>query len=87
MEADLRRHYGVSMRDVIEGRVTRRELVSFVSKMPEDSALFRAVNGPDAVTWTPVLHRLTDVADLLNVANWQRTEGKGPAPSPITRPS
>jgi hypothetical protein len=87
MEADLRRHYGVSMRDVIERRVTRRELVSLVKGMPEDSALFRSVNGADAVTWTPVMHRLTDVADLLQVANYQRTDGKGPAPSPITRPA
>jgi hypothetical protein len=87
MEADLRRHYGVSMRDVVEGRVTRRELVSLVREMPEDSALFRSVRGADAVTWTPVMHRLTDVVDLLQVANYQRTDGKGPAPSPMTRPT
>lgn len=75
------------MRDVIEGRVTRRELLSLVAKMPEDSALFKSVNGADAVTWTPILHRLTDVADLLNTANWQRTDGKSPQPSPIERPA
>ena len=75
------------MRDVVEGRVTRRELVSLVAGMPEDSALFRGVNGADAVTWTPLMHRITDAVDLLNVANWQRTDGRSPAPSPITRPA
>ena len=46
------------------------------------SQLVKAVAG---VQWSPELHRLTDVFEVLNAANWQRG-GRGPKPKPVRRP-
>jgi hypothetical protein len=44
--------------------------------------LARAIHGP---SWSPEMHRLTDIFDVLAAANWQRG-GKGPRPQPSKRP-
>ena len=47
-----------------------------------DSQLVKAVAG---LQWSPELHRLTDIFEVLNAANWQRG-GRGQKPKPIRRP-
>lgn len=47
------------------------------------SQLARALHGD---RWSPELHRLTDIFDVLSAANWQRSGGKGPRPKPTRRP-
>jgi hypothetical protein len=36
--------------------------------------------------WTVSEHRLADVVDALNGANWQRAGGEGPKPERVKRP-
>jgi len=52
--------------------------------LPTDSQTFQAVKGPQ---WSPEMHRLTDIAEILMGANWQRAGGKGSKPKPLPRPS
>lgn len=73
------------LRDLFTGDLTRRELITYIRYLPRDSALGRALLG-EAADWSPEMHRLTDVAELLAGANWQRANGKGPKPKPIKRP-
>lgn len=53
--------------------------------MPSGSMLALDMHGEQA-TWGTTDYLLATIADLLNGANWQRSGGKGRAPSPITRP-
>lgn len=58
------------------GLLTHRELVNLISYLPPEAATVRLVFGRDA-PWTPEMHRLTDIADTLDRANWQRTAKPG----------
>lgn len=49
------------------------------------SALYRELVGDDHV-WGLNEQLLASVVDVLNRANWQRAQGKGPRPKPIPRP-
>ncbi|MCW2920030.1 MAG: hypothetical protein JWN52_8098 [Actinomycetia bacterium] len=62
------------LRHLWTGEITHRELINLIKYLPRESALARALYGEQA-DWDPALHRLTDIADLLIVANWQRAEG------------
>lgn len=66
-------------------KLTHADLISFIRHLPRDSALGRALLG-EAAQWSPELHRLTDIADLLAGANWQRGGSATKKPKPIKRP-
>lgn len=51
--------------------------------LPPMSQTFQAIRGSQ---WSPEMHRLTDVLEVLLAANWQRGGGKGPKPKPMPRP-
>lgn len=72
------------LRHLFTGEITHRELINLIKYMPRESALARALYGAD-VDWDPAMHRLTDLADLLIIANWQRAEG-GTRPDFMQRP-
>jgi hypothetical protein len=40
----------------------------------------------ETVEWTLHAHLLAAIYDVLTVANYQRTDGKGPKPKPLVRP-
>lgn len=48
-----------------------------------NSQLARAIHGDQ---WSPEMHRLTDIFDVLAAANWQRSGGRGARPKPARRP-
>ena len=52
--------------------------------LPTDSQTFQAAKGPQ---WSAEMHRLTDIAEILIGANWQRGGSRGPKPKPLPRPS
>lgn len=53
------------LRDLYTGGLTLRELAAYVKHLPpHESALGRVLLGENA-DWSPVMHRLTDLADLL----------------------
>lgn len=58
------------------------DLAVWLKFLSRDSQLYQAIYGPQ---WSPEMHRLTDVVDVLTQANWQRG-GRGPRPKPIKRP-
>lgn len=47
------------------------------------SQLFKEIRGPQ---WSPELHRLTDIFEALQAANWQRGNAGKPSPSPRPKP-
>lgn len=62
------------------------ELLAIVQNSPRNSALYRAQN-PDEWMWDETNHLLAAIADGINIANWQRGEGKkNTFPKPINRP-
>jgi hypothetical protein len=79
------------LRDLFVGppedrRLTMAELLDYVRGLPPDGALGRAMLG-EAAAYTPEVHRLTDIADLLAMANWQRSGApSSKRPKPIRRP-
>ncbi|RMI39874.1 hypothetical protein EBO15_28315 [Actinomadura harenae] len=68
--------------------MTMRELCAYVRSLPQDGALGRAVMG-EAAVYSPEVHRLTDIADLLQQHNYiavRAAGGKARKPKPIRRP-
>lgn len=55
----------------------------WVKFTPTASQLAMAVRG---YQWSPEMHRLTDIFEVLAAANWQRAGGKGGRPKPVKRP-
>lgn len=53
--------------------------------LPRESAVYRSVFG-EAAAWSPEMHRLTDLAELMRAGNWQRGGGRGAKPPTIPRP-
>jgi hypothetical protein len=83
VEADLRRFYQVRLRDLGSGELSYREAISYITYLPPDSALHRRLGDG----WDPILHRLTDLGDLLLIANWQRAaDNSTPRPELLPRP-
>lgn len=69
MEADLRREYGVRLRDLAAGDLTYRELASYVHGLSPQSATRTALNeGRPEPTGEQVL--LADCFDMLQHIDW-----------------
>lgn len=71
--------------DELGERVSWRAAVAFVKHAGADTALYRVTHGKDAI-WTLEAQLLALLADILNVANYQRGGGKGVKPKPVERP-
>lgn len=97
VEADLRQHYGVRLRDLhlrdVHGHrlMTWRELRCYIRQLPSD-ARTRIATGDEDSIWGLQEHLTAVVIDELRVANWQRSnEGaekskQTPRPKPFPRP-
>ncbi|MFF5473326.1 hypothetical protein [Streptomyces achromogenes] len=97
VEADLREHYGVRLRDLFlrdadgHQRMTWRELRCYIRQLPS-TARTRIATGDDDSIWGLQEHLTAVVIDELRVANWQRAnEGaekskQSPRPKPFPRP-
>lgn len=67
--------------------MTWRRLWVLVKGLPRESHTVRYRLGEHA-DWDATFHRLTDIADLLLWANWQRgADEKTPEPTLIRRPT
>jgi hypothetical protein len=78
----------VRLRDLVTGDLTHRELIAYIKHLPMEGAVGRVVLG-DAAAWTPEMHRLTDIADLLSFGHYIAATvagGKAKRPKPIKRP-
>lgn len=91
LEADLARYYP---RDADQlpafwsGEMSVRRLWVLVSGLPRDSAMARELLG-DAAEWSPEMHRLTDIVDVLNglvYVTVRANGGKAKRPKPVPRP-
>ncbi|WP_050515046.1 hypothetical protein [Streptomyces rimosus] len=97
MEADLRREYGVRLRDLYlrdadgHPRLTWRELSTYIQRLPPDSATRTALNDgvPEPSSETLVL---ADLFDMLAVMDWHQAQAnsdpkkrKPKAPKPYPR--
>ncbi|MGW1134428.1 hypothetical protein [Streptomyces griseoluteus] len=97
VEADLRQHYGVRLRDLYlrdaQGHrlMTWRELRCYLRQLPSD-ARTRVASGDEDSIWGLQEHLTAVVIDELRSANWQRAnEGakkseQTPRPKPFPRP-
>ncbi len=97
VEADLRQHYGVRLRDLYlrdsdgHRRMTWRELRCYIRQLPAGSRT-RMVTGDEDSIWGLQEHLTAVVIDELRNANWQRAnEGaekskQSPRPKPFPRP-
>lgn len=97
VEADLRQHYGVRLRDLhlrdANGHrlMTWRELRCYIRQLPSD-ARTRIATGDEDSIWGLQEHLTAVVIDELRAANWQRAnEGAeksklSPRPKPFPRP-
>lgn len=89
IEADLRRHYGVRVRDLfaVDSDLTPREVMSYLIHAPEDSAYHAELRGGQQFRgWTSDRYLLASILDVLQGANYQRSGGKGKKPKPTWRP-
>jgi len=67
--------------------VTPRHVLSLVGQLPSESAFGASVRGgPEFRAWSPQMHVLAAIANLLNAANRQRAGKRGGKPV-ITPPS
>lgn len=77
---------GLRLRDVGSPDFSWADLYVVIRQSPRDSALFRAMN-PDDHEWDLPSLLLAEIADGVNVGNWQRGGGKRrDYPKPIPRP-
>ena len=65
--------------------LTHRELISLVEHLPHDAMTWQISLGKDAPR-SPEWHRLTDIADQMDEAAYQRGGGKGRRPKSRPRP-
>lgn len=86
VEADLQRFYSTRLTDLYTGDLSWRRLLSYVTNLPDDSALARKRMG----YWGMKEQLLAAAVDELRVSNWQRaqmsTKEKIKPPKPIPRP-
>jgi hypothetical protein len=97
VEADLRQHYGVRLRDLFlrdadgRRRMTWRELRCYVRQLPPD-ARTRLASGDSDGMWGLQEHLTGVLIDEIRIGNWQRAnegvaKGKqSPRPKPFPRP-
>ena len=83
IDADLTRYYHHTLADLFTGDLTWRRLSALVRHLPADSALARALARDDAPWLDPAATLLAAAVDELRAANWQRSGGRGPRPTPI----
>lgn len=70
-----------------KGRVTPRQLLVKITRLPRTSATMRAIS-PEATAWSTTDYLLAGVIDVLATANWQRSGDKNaPRPIPVERPN
>lgn len=84
---DLQRYCGINLLDVFRAGsgLTPRRVLWLVGQLPPDSAFSASVRGgPEFRPWTPELHLLSAVVNLLNAANRQRAGKRGG--KPIVKP-
>lgn len=101
IDADLQREYGLSVADVVAGRVSLRRLAGLLRGMPLDgTATWREARRrkvthaakptpPPDEWWSPERDLLASILDMLRIQVWQVTEdgrqGRN-APQPTRRP-
>lgn len=85
IEWDLSHYHHRSLHDLFDGTLTWRQLRSFLSHLPRDSALARKLLGNDA-PWGLQEQLQAMTIDVLRQGNWQRGGGKGGRPKPLPRP-
>lgn len=68
------------------GTLSPRKLINYIRALPQDSTYARVRYGEFSL-WDVHLHRLTDILEVLMIANWQRTGNRSGQPDPIRRPS
>lgn len=85
IEWDLSHYHHRSLHDLFNGSLTWRQLRSFISHLPRESALARKLLGDDA-PWGLSEQLLAMAIDVLRQGNYQRGNGKGPKPKPLPRP-
>lgn len=86
LEADFAHYYnGLQLGGIWTGEISLRRAGTLAAELPAGAAVYRAEEVDDA--WTQLDHLQAATFDALNVANWQRAGGKGPAPEPLPRPS
>jgi hypothetical protein len=85
IEWDLSHYHHRSLHDLFNGALTWRQLRSYLSHLPRESALARKLLGDDA-PWGLNEQLLAMTIDVLRQGNWQRGGGKGAKPKPLPRP-
>ncbi len=64
-------------------RLAWDDFAVWVKFVKPESQLYQSAYGPQ---WSREMHRLTDIADILAAANYQRGGSRGPRPKPFKRP-
>lgn len=84
LEADFERVYRIDICDLWRGHLSPRKAAVLLMGLPPGSLVWQEL-GEDAA-WTAGEHLLAATVDALNIANWQRSDGKGKQPDPLPRP-
>lgn len=85
IEWDLSHYHQRKLGELFTRTLTWRQLRSFLSHLPRESALARDLLADEA-NWGLNEQLLALTIDTLRQANWQRGGGKGGKPKPIPRP-
>lgn len=70
--------------DLWRGTMTPRKAATLAMALPQGAAVWIAAGSDSA--WSMESHMLAGITDALQGANWQRSDGKSPAPNPLPRP-
>lgn len=81
----MRHYHHHKLGDLFNGTLTWRQLRSYLSHLPRESALARKLLGDDA-PWGLNEQLLALTIDVLRQGNYQRGGGKGAKPKPLPRP-
>lgn len=91
IEADLLSRYGIDIYAYHRGEISTRRMLNLIRRLPPDSELGKAINGPSA-DWSREEHLLALLADRVSELTWvficaNSEEGEAPErPKPIPRP-
>lgn len=88
MQADLLQFYGVDLLDIGTPALSWRRAGVLIRQLPREARLTQELH--PAQRWSQTDYLLALVADLLNLANWQRASAGRrsalPRPKPLRRP-
>ena len=87
LTADFWQFYGCGWEEMLTQGSSVSSIADLAASLPRDSRIMlNLLPRREIESWSADTYLLAHIADLLAVANWQRSGGKGQRPKPVIRP-